>query len=101
MENDLLILKALHRLIELHEEMLVLMKTSPSSVSKSQLQSLEANAELLTRQEVQEYLSIGETTYKRKVKEGVLKPMKMPGGDRFYKHELDAAFKESIRRGRI
>ncbi|WP_200926442.1 AlpA family transcriptional regulator [Pedobacter sp. Leaf41] len=54
----------------------------------------------MTRQEVKAYLKISESTYKRKVKDGTLRPIKMPGGDRFYKHELLAAFNESHRRGR-
>ena len=58
------------------------------------------NDEQLTRQEVKDYLKISESTYKRKVKDGTLKPKKMPGGDRFYKSELLAAFEESHRRGR-
>jgi len=55
----------------------------------------------LTRQEVKDYLGISESTYKRKVKDGSLKPMKLPGGDRFYKHQLLEQFEESKRRGRI
>ena len=55
----------------------------------------------LTRQEVKDYLGISESTYKRKVKEGRLKPMKMPGGDRFYKHQLMDELEESKRRGRV
>ena len=47
-----------------------------------------------------DYLNISESTYKRKVKDGTLKPIKMPGGDRFYKRELLAAFQGSHRRGR-
>jgi len=57
--------------------------------------------QLLTRQEVMDYLGISESTYKRKVKKGILKPSKMPGGDRFYKSELRDEFLESKRRGRI
>lgn len=57
--------------------------------------------QLLTRQEVMDYLGISESTYKRKVRKGILKPSKMPGGDRFYKSELREEFLESKRRGRI
>jgi len=57
--------------------------------------------EQMTRQEVKDYLKISESTYKRKVKDGTLKPIKMPGGDRFYKRELLAAFQESYRKGRL
>ena len=57
--------------------------------------------QLFTRQEVKDYLGISESTYKRKVKDGSLKPTKMPGGDRFFKHQLLDEFEESKRRGRI
>ncbi|GAA3950306.1 hypothetical protein GCM10022246_01060 [Pedobacter ginsengiterrae] len=55
----------------------------------------------MTRQEVKDYLKISESTYKRKVKQGVLTPLKMPGGDRFYRYQLEDELKESVRRGRI
>jgi hypothetical protein len=55
----------------------------------------------MDRQEVKDYLGISESTYKRKVKEGVLKPQKLPGGDKYYKSQLLSEFKESKRRGRV
>jgi hypothetical protein len=57
--------------------------------------------EQLTRQQVKDYLKISESTYKRKVKDGTLKPMKLPGGDRFYMKDLLGAYIESQRKGRI
>ncbi|WP_443938812.1 helix-turn-helix domain-containing protein [Pedobacter sp. MW01-1-1] len=57
--------------------------------------------QMLTRQEVMDYLGISESTYKRKVRSGVLKPSKLPGGDRFSKSELKEEFLESKRRGRV
>ena len=57
--------------------------------------------EVLTRQEVKDYLCISESTYKRKVKEGILQPIKMPGGDRFTKAALLHAFMQSKQRGRL
>jgi len=57
--------------------------------------------QLLSRQEVKDYLGISESTYKRKVKNGQLHPYKFPGGDRFYKSELLEELKESKRRGRV
>jgi len=60
-----------------------------------------SNEEQMTRQEVKDYLKISESTYKRKVKDGTLKPIKMPGGDRFYKKELLTAFLESRQKGRF
>jgi hypothetical protein len=55
----------------------------------------------MTRQEVKDYLGISESTYKRKVKEGSLRPQKSPGGDRYYKSQLLSEYRESKRRGRI
>jgi len=55
----------------------------------------------MTRQQVKDYLKISESTYKRKVRQGALTPVKMPGGDRFYKYQLEDELKESVRRGRI
>lgn len=57
--------------------------------------------EQMTRQDVKDYLKISESTYKRKVKDGTLKPIKMPGGDRFYKQDLSDAFLESKRKGKF
>ncbi|WP_293307742.1 helix-turn-helix domain-containing protein [Pedobacter sp. UBA5917] len=57
--------------------------------------------EQLTRQQVKDYLKISESTYKRKVKDGTLRPIKLPGGDRFYLKDLLAAYLESQRKGRI
>ncbi|WP_443945085.1 helix-turn-helix transcriptional regulator [Pedobacter sp. AW1-32] len=59
------------------------------------------NATLLTRQQVKDFLKISESTYKRKVKDGTLKPMKMPGGDLFYQTDLFEELAESKRKGRM
>jgi hypothetical protein len=64
-------------------------------------QQLHLKDEQMSRQQVKDYLGISETTYKRKVREGKLRPLKMPGGDRFYKSQLEEEYRESIRRGRI
>ncbi|WP_426330099.1 helix-turn-helix domain-containing protein [Pedobacter sp. R-06] len=53
------------------------------------------------RQQVKDYLGISESTYKRKVKEGTLRPQKSPGGDRYYKSQLLNEYRESKRRGRV
>ena len=57
--------------------------------------------ELMTRQDVKDYLKISDSTYKRKVSQGELRPMKLPGGDRYFKSQLHDEYIESIRRGRI
>ena len=52
---------------------------------------------------VPEYMSYPneEQMTRQEVKDGTLKPIKMPGGDRFYKRDLLAAFIESKQRGRL
>jgi hypothetical protein len=55
----------------------------------------------MDRQEVKDYLGISESTYKRKVREGRLKPLKLPGGDKYFKSQLLSEFRESKRRGRV
>ena len=55
----------------------------------------------MNRQQVKDYLGISESTYKRMVKQGRLRPMKLPGGDKFYKSELLSEYQESRRRGRV
>lgn len=93
MENTLLT-KLLYRLIQVLEEMLMYLKQLLAYFDRG-------GNEQLTRQQVIKYLGICEATYKRRVKDGTLKPMKMPGGHRYYKRDLEKAHKESIRRGRI
>ena len=66
--------------------------------SKQSLSLPQDEGKLMTRQDVQEYLNISETTYKLQVKMGLLKPMIMPGGHRYRKCDLDKARAESVRR---
>ena len=84
-------------LIETLYKIYLLLKDNPNF---QQLQQLPPE-ELMTRQEVKDYLGISESTYKRKVKDGSLIPLKLPGGDRFQKTQLLLAFEESRRRGRV
>jgi hypothetical protein len=92
------IFKAIFRIVELLEGILAEL----SAISRYQSsQSFQDDEKLMTRQEVQDYLKISETTYKKHVRNGLLKPMKMPGGHRFLKRDLDAAYLESVRRGRV
>lgn len=89
-------MKKIDTLIEILYKIYLLLKDNPNF---QQLQQLPPE-EMMTRQQVKDYLCISESTYKRKVKDGTLAPLKMPGGDRFYKTTLLAAFEESKRRGR-
>jgi hypothetical protein len=52
-------------------------------------------------QQVKDHPNISESTYKRKVKDGTLKPIKLHGSDRFYLKDLLAAYLESQQKGRI
>lgn len=98
MENDLLI-NALYRIIELQEK--ILMQLENGVTIGDPIPPPIDTDKKMNRQQAIDYLNISEATYKRKVKDGTLKPMQGLGGDRFYKRDLDAAYKESIRRGRI
>jgi hypothetical protein len=98
MEIDRLI-DVLHRIAESQEQLLLELRQRMPVIGTSSSDVPEKI--LLTRQEVQDYLKICETTYKRRVRQGKLKPMKIAGGDHFYKHELEAALAESKRRGKI
>ena len=91
-------MKKIDTLIQILYKIYLLLKDHPNLLLPSP--QLMAEEEQMTRQEVKDYLKISESTYKRKVKDGTLKPIKMPGGDRFYKRELLGAFQESHRRGR-
>lgn len=89
-------MKKIDTLIEILYNIYLILKNKPNV---HQLQELPQE-EIMTRQQVKDYLGISESTYKRKVKDGTLQPIKMPGGDRFTKSSLLNAFLESKRRGR-
>ena len=92
-------MKKIDTLIKILYNIYLLLKDHPNLLLPSP--PLMPEDERMTRQEVKDYLKISESTYKRKVKDGTLRPIKMPGGDRFYKRELLAAFQESYRKGRL
>ena len=85
---------ALYRIIRILEAILEVLKKLLSRYDADR-------GEQLTRQQVKDYLGIGEATYKRRVKDGTLKPLKLPGGHRYYKRDLEKARAESARRGRV
>ncbi len=96
----------IHRLIEISRQIAELQTEFYGGMmtvfgGQNPLSQPMGNEKLMSRQEVKDYLGISESTYIRKVKTGELKPIKMPGGDRFYKFDLMEAFIESIRRGKI
>lgn len=81
-------------LIDAHTEMQNL------KTENSRLQA-QANQQELNRDQVMEYLKISKATYKRKVKDGILKPRQTAGGHRYLKSDLFDAYQESIRKGRV
>lgn len=56
---------------------------------------------LWTHMEVIAYLGISLSTYKRRVKEGVLKPMTLTGDDRYFEEDLLEAMEESRLKGKV
>ncbi|KIA94957.1 hypothetical protein OC25_08520 [Pedobacter kyungheensis] len=92
MKNNEIIITLLYNIyLSLNKEQLAL-----TAIDLAHLQG-----EQLTRQQVKDYLKISESTYKRKVKDGTLKPIKLPGGDRFYLKDILGEYLESKRKGRI
>ncbi len=97
----------INRLIEIVQQMAALQQEFNATVmtllgeNPFPLQPTKIDEKLMDRLEVQQYLGIKESTYKRKVKEGKLKPMRLPGGHKYNKSSLLAEHKESLRRGRI
>ena len=64
----------------------------------------EAAAKLpnrMNKQEVLDQLKISESTYKRHLKNGLLKPIRLTGIDEYFEEDLIQAMEESRRRGRV
>jgi len=92
--------QSLDTLVEIATEQLHIMQQLVDR-NKLLLIDLEQESVLMSKEEVLAYLNISESTYKRRVKEGILKPMRLGGGDMFYKEDLKEALWESKRRGKI
>lgn len=100
MENIGLI-ETLQHMLALQQEMVAQLRILSANVNLSPSQLLGTDEKLMNRKQVQKYLGFGESTYKRKVKEGKLKPMNLTGEHKFRKSDLDSELEESKRRGRI
>ena len=100
MENNRPI-KILEHIRELQQEFYHITGIQLAGVDQPPFQPAPIKEQEMTRLEVLKYLGISNRTYIRRVNDGTLIPRKMPGGDRFYKRDLDEARKESIRRGRV
>lgn len=87
------------QMLEFQREILAELKGLANILSIKQ-PSDEKN-EKMTRADVKAYLGIGESTYKLRVKDGTLKPRKLPGGHLYFKHELEEARRESIKKGKV
>ncbi|MGK9118022.1 helix-turn-helix transcriptional regulator [Olivibacter jilunii] len=92
--------QALQTLVEIADEQLQIMRHLKEQ-SMSYGSKHNADSTLMTKQEVLAYLNISDSTYKRRVREGLLKPMRLGGGDVFYKEDLQQALWESKRKGKI
>lgn len=92
--------QALDTLVELANEQLQQIQHLKEK-NKSYRAEHHSDATLMTKQEVLRFLNISDSTYKRRVKQGLLKPMRLGGGDVFYMEDLKAALWESKRRGKI
>lgn len=99
----------LHTLIDkiekLTEALLLICKllsllTAASRGKKAEISSL-SERRLWTQREVMEYLSISLSTYKRRVKEGLLKPMTLTGDDRYFEEDLTEAMERSRLKGKV
>ncbi|MCS4227966.1 helix-turn-helix domain-containing protein [Sphingobacterium sp. BIGb0165] len=56
---------------------------------------------LWTHTEVTDYLGISISTYKRRVREGLLNPMTLTGDDRYFEEDLIEALERSRLKGKI
>ncbi|WP_316831930.1 helix-turn-helix domain-containing protein [Pedobacter aquatilis] len=92
-------MKKLDTLIKILYNIYLILKKNQDNFYLSAI--AQSDEEPMTRQEVKDYLKISESTYKRKVKDGTLKPAKLPGGHRYYKRDLIGALNESHNRGRL
>lgn len=87
--------------MELFRELLLLWGISTADLPISSSTKEDDGNEKMSRLQVIEYLGISPRTYIRKVKDGTLKPIDLPGGHFYFKRDLLAAYNESKRRGRI
>ncbi|WP_437922415.1 helix-turn-helix transcriptional regulator [Sphingobacterium sp. LRF_L2] len=85
------ILMVLHKIFNSLED------SKPSDGRK--LAPLE-DRKLWTKQEVIDKLGMSESTYKRNVRSGLLKPMRLNGTDVYFEEDLLKAMEESRNKGR-
>lgn len=68
---------------------------------KSTYEEKHQRGALLDKYQVMRKLQISDTTYRRHIKKGLLRPRRIGGTDYFYERDIVDAFEESRRKGRI
>lgn len=68
---------------------------------KSTYEEKHQRGALLDKFQVMRKLQISDTTYRRHIKKGLLRPRRIGGTDYFYEQDLAEALKEGRRKGRI
>ncbi|AIM38993.1 hypothetical protein KO02_21575 [Sphingobacterium sp. ML3W] len=93
------------RIEKLTEALLLIYKllTLPNEFSTTRKTPTKVLSErkLWTHLEVMSYLNISLSTYKRRVKEGLLKPMTLTGDDRYFEEDLTEAMERSRLKGKL
>lgn len=74
--------------------------TTVTRGAKRQRVSL-SERKLWTHLEVMRYLNISLSTYKRRVKDGTLKPITLTGDDRYFEEDLSEAMEQSRMKGKL
>ena len=54
-----------------------------------------------TKQDVLERLNMSDSTYRRHLDSGMLKPMRLNGSDLYFEEDIEEAMEESRRKGRL
>ncbi|WP_380936836.1 hypothetical protein [Sphingobacterium bambusae] len=63
--------------------------------------SLPLKRRIYSKQQVLEMLNMTEITYRRNLKKGLLKPIRIAGIDLYFEEDLIAAMNESRRKGKL
>lgn len=71
-----------------------------SEIRDAYLENKKLNRKTLDKFEVMQILKISDSTYRRYVKKGMLRPMQLDGIDLYYREDIDSALEESRRKGR-
>ncbi|MGA6119807.1 hypothetical protein [Sphingobacterium anhuiense] len=105
MNLHFLLITLIDKIEKLTEALLLICKllsllTAVSRGKKTETSSL-SERKLWTHLDVMRYLKISLSTYKRRVKEGLLKPMTLTGDDRYFEEDLTEAMERSRIKGKV